>query len=154
MYKFRNFKIHQRWVAPSALPSLGYVSIVKSYKSIHKNLSENKKNVKSRVFFLQKLTCLDLQNDIPDFPDYLKSFFFQQVFRDVDCIRMCFLGSRNDCLTNRRGSFIQKIAKIHKLWRSPWTYLSRILENGFQIRIQCIEIGGKPLRIGGLAGNC
>jgi hypothetical protein len=36
-------KYNQRWVAPSALPSLGYVSIVKSYKSIHKNLSKTKK---------------------------------------------------------------------------------------------------------------
>jgi hypothetical protein len=31
-------------------PVAGYVSIVKSYKSIHKNLSENKKNV-NLVFF-------------------------------------------------------------------------------------------------------
>ena len=35
------------------------------------NLSENKKNVNFCVFFLQKIMCPDLKNDIPDFPDHL-----------------------------------------------------------------------------------
>ena len=61
---------------------------------------------------------------------------------------MSFLGPRSGLLTIYRGPFTQKIAKNPQTSEAS---LDRILENGFQIRIQRIEIGRKPLRIGGLA---
>ena len=83
---------YQRWVAPSALPSLGCVTAVKRYKSVHKNPSENKQNVIFVPFFLQKLVCPNLKIDIPDCPDHLTPTRFHRRFQECRLHKHEFFG--------------------------------------------------------------
>ena len=113
---------NQRWVVPSALPSLGCVTTVKRYKSVHKKLSENKQNVFC-VFFLQKLTCLNLKNDIPDFPDHLKSLFFHHRIQGCRLHMHEFFGLPKRLINDLSGSFYPKNSQFLRFSFKKWKKL-------------------------------
>jgi hypothetical protein len=122
----------QRWVALSALPSLGCVTVVKRYKLVHKNLSENKQ-ISIFVFFPSKfMRTHTYKNDIPDCLDHLTPIRLHRRVQKCRLYMHEFFGLSKRLFNHLTGPFILKIAKIHRFQRPPWTYLDRISENGFQ----------------------
>jgi hypothetical protein len=134
---------NQRRVAPSAPRSLGCVTIVKRYKSVHKNCQKINKNVKFLCFSF-KNNMSGSQKYLNFFPGGLKSFWFHLDVQECRFHPIIFFEPSKWPINYLTGSIYPKIAKIHKLRRPPWTSLSWILKNGFQIRIQRIEIERKP----------
>jgi hypothetical protein len=97
---------------------------------------------KNFAISLQKLKKIGTSKIFNFFPGGLKSFWFHHRVQECRFYMHEFFGLSKWLFNYLAGSFILKITKVHTFRRPPWTYLDRISENGFQIRIQRIEIGG------------